>query len=186
MLYREPQLLHQLLSILAKSAALYLNAQIAAGANAVMIFDTWGGVLTTSAYHEFSLNYMREIMAQLQRQHDGQKIPVILFTKGGNVWLESIAESGCDAMGVDWSINLNVARHRVGDKVALQGNLDPSILYAQPEKIQQEVHTLLESYGQGNGHVFNLGHGIHQDIPPEHVQVLIDTVHEASKKYHSG
>jgi uroporphyrinogen decarboxylase len=181
MLYNQPQLLHNLLMKLATAVTHYLNAQIAAGANAVMLFDTWGGVLTTTAYQTFSLAYMQQIMAGLTRQIDGQTIPVILFTKGGQQWLEIIAASGCDAVGVDWTVDIGQARQRVNNQVALQGNLDPSILHAHPDFIRQEVQAIIKSYGNYPGHIFNLGHGITPDIPPEHVKVLVDAVHEVSK-----
>lgn len=184
MMFDEPLVMHQLLDTLAQSVTSYLNAQIAAGAQAVMIFDTWGGVLTPRDYKEFSLHYMQQIVDGLTRENDGRTVPVVLFSKGAGGWLEAMAETGCDALGVDWTLDLADARARVGDKVALQGNMDPSILYAKPERIEQEVKTILESYGNGNGHVFNLGHGIHQHIDPEHVGVFIDAVHEHSKQYH--
>ena len=180
MLYSEPATLHALLDKLAQSVAIYLNAQIAAGADVVMLFDTWGGILTTAAYAEFSLAYMQKIIAQLNTKSADKQIPVILFTKNGNLWLEQIAASGCDAVGVDWTIDIGEARKRIGSQVALQGNLDPSILYSTPERIQAEVQQILSSYGPGTGHVFNLGHGIHPDIPPEHVQVLVEAVHTSS------
>jgi len=183
-MFDEPLVMHQLLDTLAQSVTSYLNAQIAAGAQAVMIFDTWGGVLTPRDYKEFSLRYMQQIVDGLTRENDGRTVPVVLFSKGAGGWLEAMAETGCDALGVDWTLDLADARARVGDKVALQGNMDPSILYAKPERIEQEVKTILESYGHGNGHVFNLGHGIHQHIDPENVGVFIDAVHEHSKQYH--
>ena len=184
MMFDEPQVMHKLLDTLAQSVTSYLNAQIAAGAQAVMIFDTWGGVLTPRDYKEFSLRYMQQIVAGLTRENEGRTVPVVLFSKGAGGWLEAMAETGCDALGVDWTLDLADARARVGDKVALQGNMDPCVLYAKPERIEQEVKTILESYGQGNGHVFNLGHGIHQHIDPENVGVFIDAVHEHSKAYH--
>lgn len=184
MLYDQPALLQQLLDKLAQSVILYLNAQIKAGAQAVQIFDTWGGVLTPQAYREFSLRYMQQIVDGLIREHDGRRVPVILFTKNGGQWLEVMAASGCDALGVDWTTGLEDARRRVGDKVALQGNMDPSVLYASPERIQQEVATILEAYGEGSGHVFNLGHGIHQYVEPEHAAALIEAVHALSPAYH--
>jgi uroporphyrinogen decarboxylase len=180
MLYREPQLLHSLLAKLAQAVTAYLNAQIAAGADAIMIFDTWGGLLTTPTYEEFSLAYMRRIVASLVRQVDGRTIPVILFTKGGQQWLEAIATSGCDAIGVDWTIELGEARKRVGDKVALQGNLDPAVLASTPEIIQRQVAAVLASYGPGPGHVFNLGHGITPGMPPDNVHALVEAVHKLS------
>ncbi len=184
MLYTEPQLLHQVLQVLADSVTSYLNAQIQAGAQAVMIFDTWGGALTTEAYKEFSLAYMQQIVNQLIRKQDGQRIPVVMFTKGGGQWLELQARTGCDAVGLDWTIDIGSARARVGERLALQGNMDPGVLYGSPEKIQEEVKRILASFGAHNGHVFNLGHGVHQHIDPENVKVLVDSVHEFSKPYH--
>ena len=177
MLFNEPQLLKQLLQTLSDSVVAYLNAQIAAGVDAVMIFDTWGGVLTPRDYQQFSLQYMTAICRQLHRQQANKTIPVILFTKNGGQWLEQIATSGCDAIGIDWTINIGEARRRVGDKVALQGNMDPAILYAKPECIGEEVKTILRDYGAGPGHVFNLGHGITPDVPPAHVATMVDAVH---------
>ena len=184
MLYQRPDLLHHILDINTKSVTAYLNAQIESGAQAVMIFDTWGGVLSHTAYQEFSLHYMTEILAGLKREHDGERVPSIIFTKGGGLWLESIANSGCDAVGLDWTINISEARKRIGDKVALQGNLDPAILFSTPEVITSEVGKILGDYGNGNGHVFNLGHGISQFTPPESAQSMVDAVHTLSKKYH--
>lgn len=185
MLYDDPDLLHQLLDTITQSVISYMQAQVHAGAQAVMIFDTWGGSLTPSTYKEFSLQYMQRIVEAMPREHEGRRVPVVLFTKGGAQWLESIADTGCDAVGLDWTIELGEARQRIGDRVALQGNLDPSVLYASPEKIRSEVATVLQSYGKGSGHVFNLGHGIHQHINPEHVKVLVDSVHELSRPYHA-
>jgi uroporphyrinogen decarboxylase len=184
MMFDAPQMLHQLLDKLAQSVISYLNAQIAAGAQAVMVFDTWGGVLTPRDYREFSLRYMQQIVDGLVRHADGRQVPVVLFTKGGAGWLEDMAATGCDALGVDWTIDLSAARARVGDRVALQGNMDPCVLYASPDRIRQEVATVLESYGHGPGHVFNLGHGIHQHINPEHAGAFIESVHELSAPYH--
>jgi uroporphyrinogen decarboxylase len=184
MMFDQPELMHKLLDLLAKSVIAYLNAQISAGAQAAMIFDTWGGVLTPRDYQEFSLAYMRKIVDGLTREHEGQTIPVILFTKNGGQWLESIADTGCDALGIDWTIDLAEARARVGNRVALQGNMDPSILYASKERIEQEVETILQSYGRGSGLVFNLGHGIHQHIDPEKVDGFINAVHKLSTRYH--
>jgi len=184
MMYDTPEVLHHILEVLADSVIAYLNAQIEAGAQAVQVFDTWGGVLTPRDYKEFSLNYMAKIVDGLKREHDGRKVPVILFTKGGGQWLEAMAETGCDALGLDWTINIGEARARVGDKVALQGNMDPSVLYASPERIQQEVSTILESYGKGTGHVFNLGHGIHPEVDPEYAGEFIRAITEQSAKYH--
>lgn len=184
MMYVEPKMLHALLDKLADSVILYLNAQIKAGAQAVMIFDTWGGVLAHNEYKVFSLHYMHKIVDGLIREHEDRKVPVTLFTKGGGLWLEAIASTGCDAVGLDWTIDIADARRRVGHKVALQGNMDPSVLYAQPERIEQEVKQILASFGEGSGHVFNLGHGIHQDVPEQSPKVFVDAVHEYSKQYH--
>ncbi len=184
MMFDDPLVMHKLLDTLAQSVTSYLNAQIVAGAQAVMIFDTWGGVLTPRDYKEFSLRYMQQIIDGINRENEGRKVPVVLFSKGAGAWLETMADTGCDALGVDWTLNMSDARARVGDQVALQGNMDPSILYAKPERIEEEVKTILESYGDGNGHVFNLGHGIHQHIDPENVGVFINAVHEHSKQYH--
>lgn len=184
LLFQEPATLHTLLKLLARAVAAYLNAQIAAGAQAIMLFDTWGGVLSTSDYQLFSLAYMREIIAQLTREHEGRPVPVVVFTKGGGQWLETIAASGCDAVGLDWTVDMAQAKNRIGKQVALQGNVDPALLYATPERIRREVATVLEAYGSGSGHIFNLGHGIAQDAPPEHVQVLVDAVHTLSEPYH--
>jgi uroporphyrinogen decarboxylase len=185
LMFDEPVLCHRLLATVARAVTDYLNAQIAAGAQAVMIFDTWGGVLTARDYKEFSLRYMQEILNGLTREAEGRRVPVILFTKGGGPWLESIAASGCDAVGLDWTCDLGMARQRVGARVALQGNMDPSVLYASAARIRAEVEAILASYGPGSGHVFNLGHGIHTGIDPEHVGVLVETVHAASAKFHA-
>ncbi len=184
LMYQEPKAMHQLLQILADSVVAYLNAQITSGAQAVMIFDTWGGVLTPREYQEFSLAYMSYIVAHLIREHEGQKVPVTLFTKNGGAWLPKMAETGCDCLGVDWTMPLDQARSAVNGQTALQGNMDPSILYASEERIQQEVTDILEAYGHGEGHVFNLGHGIHQTVEPEKVKVFIDSVHSFSETYH--
>ncbi|KAB7898682.1 uroporphyrinogen decarboxylase [Rouxiella sp. S1S-2] len=186
MMYAEPATLHLLLDKLADSVILYLNAQIKAGAQSVMVFDSWGGVLTGRDYLEFSLNYMHKIVDGLIRENDGRKVPVTLFTKGGGQWLEAIAATGCDALGLDWTTDIGEARRRVGDKVALQGNMDPSMLYASPVRIEQEVETILASYGKGEGHVFNLGHGIHQDVPPENAGAFVKAVHNLSRQYHTA
>jgi uroporphyrinogen decarboxylase len=184
MLYSRPDLLHQILDKNARAVTAYLNAQIASGAQAVMIFDTWGGALSHSAYQEFSLHYMRQIVAGITREKDNVRIPNIVFTKGGGLWLETIADIGCDAVGLDWTIDIGDARRRVGDKVALQGNLDPSILFASPEVITKEVEKILSSYGHGTGHVFNLGHGISQFTSPENAAALVKAVHTLSRKFH--
>ena len=180
MLYTQPELLHQLLEKLALSVIDYLNAQILAGAQVVQIFDTWGGALSHSAYFEFSLTYMAKIVDGLIKQADGRDVPVILFTKGGGLWLEAMADTGCDCLGLDWTVDIGAAHHRVGDKVALQGNMDPAILRAKPEVIRGEVKRILGSFGQNDGHVFNLGHGITPDINPDNAKIFIDAVHEFS------
>ncbi|MBC3949817.1 MULTISPECIES: uroporphyrinogen decarboxylase [Pseudomonas] len=184
MLYENPQAMHLLLDKLADSVIAYLNGQILAGAQAVQVFDSWGGSLSDAAYQEFSLAYMRKIVNGLIREHDGRKVPVILFTKGGGLWLESMADTGADALGLDWTTNIGDARRRVGDKVALQGNMDPSVLYASPQAIRAEVARILASYGSGNGHVFNLGHGITPEVDPAHAGAFIEAVHELSAQYH--
>ncbi|XXK58107.1 uroporphyrinogen decarboxylase [Porticoccaceae bacterium nBUS_09] len=180
MLYTQPELLHQLLEKLALSVIDYLNAQILAGAQVVQIFDTWGGALSHSAYLEFSLTYMAKIVDGLIKQADGRDVPVILFTKGGGLWLEAMSDTGCDCLGLDWTVDIGAAHHRVGDKVALQGNMDPAILRAKPEVIRGEVKRILGSFGQNDGHVFNLGHGITPDINPDNAKIFIDAVHEFS------
>ncbi|HFF1656214.1 uroporphyrinogen decarboxylase [Providencia vermicola] len=184
MMYEDPNTLHLLLDKLADSVILYLNAQIRAGAQSIMIFDTWGGVLTKRDYLQFSLNYMHKIIDGLIRENDGRRVPVTLFTKGGGQWLEEMAATGCDALGLDWTTEIADARRRVGDKVALQGNMDPSMLYAPPARIEDEVQNILSGFGHGEGHVFNLGHGIHQDVPPEHAGTFVDAVHRFSRQYH--
>ncbi|GGY36140.1 uroporphyrinogen decarboxylase [Bacterioplanes sanyensis] len=185
MMYSQPEVMHLVLDKLARSVIDYLNAQIEAGAQAVQIFDTWGGSLSDVCYQEFSLKYMQQIVAGLKREHEGRQVPVILFTKGGGQWLESMAATGCDALGLDWTTDLGQARQRVGNQVALQGNMDPSVLYASPQAIRAEVKRILESYGQGSGHVFNLGHGIHQFVDPEHAKAFVEAVTELSPAYHS-
>ena len=182
MMYSDPAAMHLLLEKLADSVTSYLNAQIAAGAQAVMIFDTWGGLLSPKAYKEFSLNYMQRIVSGLNREADGREVPVTLFTKGGGQWLESMADTGCTALGLDWTMNIAEAKQRVGDKVALQGNMDPSVLYGSPETIRNQVSEIITDFGEGSGHVFNLGHGIHQHIDPDKVKVLVDAVHEFGQK----
>lgn len=185
MMFDKPAVLHKLLDTLAKSVTAYLNAQIESGAQAVMVFDTWGGSLTPRDYEEFSLRYMNQIVDGLTKEREGRRVPNILFTKGGGSWLEKMVATGCDGLGIDWTLDLSDARKRVGDKVSLQGNMDPCILYASPDRIRQEVATVLESYGNGTGHVFNLGHGIHPKIDPENVGAFINAVHDLSGKYHS-
>ncbi len=184
MIYDQPELAHELLSKLAESVTEYLNAQIKAGAQVVQIFDTWGGALSTPAYQEFSLSYMQQIVSGLIKENDGREVPVILFTKSGGLWLESIAATGCHCVGLDWTVELGDARKRIGNKVALQGNMDPAMLYASPKKIRKEVQRLLDSYGTGNGHVFNLGHGITPNVDPENAGAFIEAVHELSLPYH--
>jgi len=184
LMYKEPKLIHHILGITAGAVTQYLNAQIEAGAQAVMIFDSWGGVLSHAAYHEFSLPYMQQIVQGLKREYDGTVIPVIVFTKGGGLWLDSIADIGCDAVGLDWTIDIGVARQKVGHKVALQGNLDPAVLFSTPEVIRAETEHVLASYGYGSGHVFNLGHGISQFTNADNAAVLVQAVHELSRKYH--
>ncbi|MBK1702036.1 uroporphyrinogen decarboxylase [Thiococcus pfennigii] len=185
MMYDRPDLLHALLAKVADAVIVYLNAQIARGAQAAMVFDTWGGALAPACYQEFSLRYMERIVAGLTREAEGRRVPVILFTKNGGQWLDRMAATGCDALGVDWTTDLADARRLVGDRVALQGNLDPCVLYASPERIRAEVARVLESYGRGHGHVFNLGHGITPDVDPEHAAAMIAAVHELSPAYHA-
>lgn len=184
MLYDDPKSMHQLLDVIARTVIAYLNAQIEAGAQALMIFDTWGGTLTTRDYKTFSLDYMQQIIAGLKREQDGQRVPVVLFSKGGCQWLETQAQTGADCLGIDWTIDIGQARQRVGNKVALQGNMDPTVLYASPQRIRDEVAFILQSFGKGSGHVFNLGHGIQQNVNPDHAKAFIDAVHELSKPYH--
>lgn len=185
MLYDRPDLMHHILAINAAAVAEYLNAQIDAGAQAVMIFDSWGGALADGAYQRFSLAYMRQVVQGLKREKDGVRIPCIAFTKGGGLWLDQIADLGVDAVGLDWTVNLGRARALVGQRVALQGNLDPVALFAKPQQIRDEVEQALVSYGvptAGNGHVFNLGHGISQFTDPHAVEVMVDAVHEVSRR----
>ena len=184
MLYNQPQVMHRLLDVLAQSVVTYLNGQIRAGAQVVQIFDTWGGALSHDAYQEFSLAYMQKIIAGLIREYEGRRVPVILFTKGGGQWLELLANTGADCLGLDWITSMEQARARVGKQVALQGNMDPGILYASPERIRAEVGAILAAYGTGNGHVFNLGHGITPEVDPEHAGAFIRAVHELSAQYH--
>jgi uroporphyrinogen decarboxylase len=182
MLYGRPDLMHHILDVNARAVAEYLNAQIDAGAQAVMIFDSWGGALADGAYQQFSLQYMQQVVSMLKREVDGVKIPAIVFTKGGGHWAEEIAAIGADAMGLDWTANLGKVRELVGHKMALQGNIDPAVLFAQPDQIRAETVRTLESFGKHNtGHVFNLGHGISQFTPPESVSVLVETVHSHSR-----
>ena len=182
MLFSDPEALHQLLDKTAQSVISYLNAQVESGAQSLMIFDTWGGVLSPANYREFSLRYMQQIVDGLTREADGRKVPVVLFTKNGGQWLDIMADTGCDGLGVDWTTNLSDARARTGDRVALQGNLDPSVLYGSPDTIKHHVKAVLDSYGQGPGHVFNLGHGIHQFVNPEHLGVMVEAVRDLSSR----
>ncbi len=184
MLYQRPDLLHRILGVNAEAVTAYLNAQIEAGAQAVMIFDTWGGALTTSAYEEFSLEYMRRIISGIEREHAGLRVPNIVFTKGGGGWLERIAAIDCDAVGLDWTVDIASARARIGAQVALQGNLDPAILLSSPKAIEREATKILSGFGSGSGHVFNLGHGISQFTPPENVSALVEAVRRLSLAYH--
>ncbi|MEO6033035.1 MAG: uroporphyrinogen decarboxylase family protein, partial [Burkholderiaceae bacterium] len=188
LLYSRPDLMHRMLEVNAAAVAQYLNAQIEAGAQAVMIFDSWGGVLADGAFQEFSLAYTKLVLQQLKRAHDGQRIPHIVFTKGGGLWLEDIADAGPDVVGLDWTVSLGAARARVGQAVALQGNLDPNVLFAQPAQIRAEVDRTLRSFaaaGGLDGHIFNLGHGISQHTLPESVTVMVEAVHEASRRLRS-
>lgn len=184
MMYSRPDLLHKILDVNAQAVTAYLNEQIAHGAQAVQIFDTWGGVLSDVAFQAFSLRYMKQIISSLKRENEGRRVPVIVFTKGGGQWLESMAQSGADALGLDWTTNIAQARARVGDKVALQGNFDPFALFGTPDAIKAEAARILADFGNGSGHVFNLGHGINQHAAPEHAKILVDTVHELSRQYH--
>lgn len=184
MLYDQPELLHLLLDKLVISITDYLNQQILAGAQAVQIFDSWGGALSYAAYQEFSLNPMQRIIDGLIKEHEGRQVPVIMFTKGGGQWLELMAGTGATALGLDWTTNIGQARARVGDQVALQGNMDPAVLYANPERIRTEVAAILESYGPGSGHIFNLGHGVTPEVDPAHAGAFFEAVHELSGRYH--
>lgn len=185
MMFDAPEQMHALLVVLAKSVIAYLNAQIAAGAQSIMLFDTWGGALGQSNYQQFSLAYMQQIVAGLTRENDGRVVPVTLFTKGGGQWLEVMADTGVDGVGLDWTTDIGSARQRIGNKVTLQGNMDPCVLYASPDRVEQEVSSVLSSFGEGKtGHVFNLGHGIHPTVDPENMTRLVDSVHRLSEQYH--
>ncbi|MGM9483039.1 uroporphyrinogen decarboxylase [Roseateles sp. NT4] len=189
LMYARPDLMHRILDINARSVAAYLNAQIEAGAQAVMLFDSWGGVLADGAFQQFSLDYSRRVLSAVKTEHEGVRIPRILFTKGGGLWLDEIAAAGADVVGLDWTMNLASARARVGDRVALQGNLDPNVLFAPPEAVRAQARAVLDSFGKpaaGQGHIFNLGHGISQFTPPESVQVLVDEVHQHSRRLRSA
>ncbi len=181
LMYENPKHMHQLLNVLADTIIDYLNSQIESGADSVMIFDTWGGLLNKASYENFSLMYMSKIVAGINRNYEGKTIPVTLFTKGGSAWLEQIAATGCDAVGIDWTVEIGEAERRVGSKVALQGNLDPSVLYASPEVIKSEAYKILDQFQGSTGHVFNLGHGITPDVNPESMKALVDAVHSYSK-----
>ncbi|HIF88046.1 MAG TPA: uroporphyrinogen decarboxylase [Gammaproteobacteria bacterium] len=184
-LYNHPEAMHLLLDKLALAVTDYLNAQIRAGAQALQIFDTWGGILTSAAYREFSLDYMSKIIGGLITENEGRKVPVIVFTKNGGQWLQAIADCACQAIGLDWTTDIGTARSQVGERVALQGNMDPTLLYASTDSIRREVATILKSFGAGSGHVFNLGHGITPEVDPEHVAVFVEAVHELSSQYHA-
>ena len=184
MLYERPALLHRILETNTRAVAALLNAQIEAGVNVAMIFDTWGGSLSAASYREFSLEYIQRVLSQLKRGSGAARVPVIVFTKGGAPWLEQIAATGCDCVGLDWSIDLGDARRRVGAGAALQGNLDPAVLLTSPEVVRREVLKALESFGSGAGHVFNLGHGVPQFTPPENVAALVAAVRELSPRFH--
>ncbi|MDH3377429.1 MAG: uroporphyrinogen decarboxylase [Gammaproteobacteria bacterium] len=184
LMYADPKSTHVLLTKLSDAIADYLNAQIVAGVDAVMLFDTWGGVLTARDYHAFSLQYMQKILMNLKSHAERGAIPTIVFTKGGGQWLEAIAATGCDAIGIDWTTGIGDARRRVGAQCALQGNLDPAVLSASSARIREEVELILAEYGAGSGHIFNLGHGIHPTTDPDRVAVLVDAVHELSRPYH--
>jgi uroporphyrinogen decarboxylase len=186
MLYARPDLLHRMLAVNADAVAAYLNAQIHAGAQAVMVFDSWGGVLADGAFQTFSLAYTERVLRQLDREHDGQHVPAIVFTKGGGPWLEALAGCGADVVGLDWTVNLTTARQRIGDRVALQGNLDPMVLFGGEAAVRAEARRVLDSYGAGPGHIFNLGHGINQHTPPEAVAALVDEVHRHSHTLQRG
>jgi uroporphyrinogen decarboxylase len=184
MAFNQPEVMHALLNKLADCVIDYLNEQIKAGAQAIQIFDTWGGALSEQAYKTFSLQYMQKIVNGLIKEHDGRKVPCILFTKNGGLWLEDIAATGCDGVGLDWTIDIAKARARVGDQVSLQGNMDPTMLYASPKAIREEVGRILASFGSGSGHIFNLGHGITPEVDPENAGAFINAVHELSSQYH--
>lgn len=182
-LYEQPEAMHVLLQKLTASVIDYLCQQVKAGVNALMVFDTWGGILTTPNFKAFSCDYLGEITQQLKALHPD--IPIILFTKGGGQWLPTLADTNCDGLGLDWTCDLGRARREVGSRVALQGNLDPAVLLSSPEVIEREVARVLEAYGPGPGHIFNLGHGITPDVPPEHLKVMVDAVHTLSERYHN-
>lgn len=184
MLHNHPKLLHTLLGKLADTVTDYLNAQIEHGAQAVQIFDSWGGILSPDAFREYSLRYIEQIVSGLKRENEGRQVPIIVFSKGSNTHLEALASTGCNALSIDWTITLQEARLRVGDKVALQGNLDPAILLCEPDVVRQQASNTLNSFGQGDGHVFNLGHGITPNVDPDNVDVLVKAVWEMSPAFH--
>lgn len=195
LMYSRPDLMHRILAVNADSVAAYLNAQIDAGAQAVMVFDSWGGVLADGAFQEFSLAYTRRVLAQLKRTGvDGTDVPRIVFTKGGGIWLPDMKDMDCEVLGLDWTANLGHARAIVGDTKALQGNIDPNVLFAPPERIAEQVRAVLDSFGtphtdyttSGPTHIFNLGHGISQFTPPEHVAALVEAVHGYSRQQRAG
>ncbi|RZL33894.1 MAG: uroporphyrinogen decarboxylase [Rubrivivax sp.] len=189
LMYSRPDLMHRILAINAQSVAAYLNAQIEAGAQAVMLFDSWGGVLADGAFQQFSLAYSRQVLSLVKTEHDGVRIPRILFTKGGGLWLDEIADAGADVVGLDWTMNLGTARARVGNRVALQGNLDPNVLFAPADAVRAQARAVLDSFGPatpGSGHIFNLGHGISQFTPPDSVTALVDEVHSYSRRLHAA
>ena len=186
MAYDQPELMHALLSLLADAVADYLCAQVDAGAQALQIFDTWGGALSAGAYREYSLKYMQRIISRLPTEADGRRVPVIVFTKGGGQWLNAIADCGAQALGIDWTTDIGTARSLVGERVALQGNMDPMMLFASPQRIREEVGTILAGFGHGSGHVFNLGHGITPGVNPDHVTAFVDAVQELSPQYHAS
>ncbi|MBA6413953.1 uroporphyrinogen decarboxylase [Parahaliea sp. F7430] len=186
MAYDQPELMHRLLTLLADAVADYLIEQVKAGAQALQIFDTWGGALSAAGYKEYSLKYMQRVISRLPSEADGRKVPVIVFTKGGGQWLPAIAACGAQSVGIDWTTDIASARAQIGGQVSLQGNMDPSMLYASPARIREEVATILAAYGHGPGHVFNLGHGITPEVNPEHVTAFVDAVQELSPQYHQN
>ena len=181
LIYSDPAAAHVLLDKVTRATTAYLRAQIEAGVDLVMLFDTWGGALSHAAYHEFSLAYMRAILEDLPAG-----VPTVVFTKGGGPWLESIAATGCSAIGLDWTVDIGDARRRLGDRITLQGNLDPAVMLTNPEVVTAQTRRIIDAMGSGGRHIFNLGHGITPEVPPEHVSVLVDTVHEHSRRYHSA
>lgn len=185
MMYRRPDLLQRILQINAQTVTEYLNEQIAAGAQAVQIFDTWGGILSDAAFKRYDLPYLQQVVSGLNRRAENSQVPVVIFTKGGGLWLEQLAQSGADALGTDWTVNLQQARQRVGTQVALQGNLDPLALFGSQDCLELEIERLLAEYGHGSGHVFNLGHGINQYTDPEQIAFMVEAVHRISVRYHT-